>query len=400
VEKERNNVTTSYINTIKGFSSMKRIIALTLLLLISNFALAASPYITVIDAGSTGSRAFLFQLIKEKPIAIRTIAIARIKPGISDYVKNPEIAGNKILNLLDKLYSSRKVDKKSIPTYIYATGRMRTMPQSKSKPILDAVRKRLVSSDFTHIKEIALIKGKREGLYQWLTINYLLGNFIHTDRPKVAILEAGASSVQIAFTDREKKGTKNTTPNQEKQKEFRVFSLSFPLAGLNEVEARVNAQKANKGSCYAGNYFNNDASFDWKKCNDKIASAILPNNVLPKSVKRKFKHSLSQNTPIIATAGFYYTAALLDYSSLTSLKEVVNEKCSLPWTELRETYKDNPSLRFLPPSCLRSTYIYRVLHDKFGIPLNYPHLSFKGNINNHPISWTLGVAYLAYRKQN
>ncbi len=87
-----------------------------------------------------------------------------------------------------------------------ATAGLRLLPGDRAESILDAIRQELVSNwpfFFPDSDAVSILDGKDEGLYAWLTVNYLLGNFKPTPdgrkRPTAAVMDLGGGSTQLVF---------------------------------------------------------------------------------------------------------------------------------------------------------------------------------------------------------
>jgi len=108
--------------------------------------------------------------------------------GISSFASRPGEVGEEHLRpLLD--YALKHIPEQhqsSTPLFLLATAGMRLLPLPQQSAILDAAcayaRQRtpfLLPDCDSHFQ---VIDGKTEGLYGWISINYLLGSF---DRPEL-----------------------------------------------------------------------------------------------------------------------------------------------------------------------------------------------------------------------
>ena len=70
---------------------------------------------------------------------------------------------------------------KETPLYILATAGMRLLPKDAQETILKNLRTGITSRYAFAFPEanMEIISGRQEGIYQWLAINYVLGNFDH-----------------------------------------------------------------------------------------------------------------------------------------------------------------------------------------------------------------------------
>merc|ERR1712000_330385 len=121
--------------------------------------------------------------------------------GLSSYKGNPEGAARSLDPLLD--VAMQKVPEKiksCTPIAVKATAGLRKVGDEMSKKILEAVRTRLeteypfpvVSADKGGVE---VMDGKDEGVYAWITTNYLLGKIGGPDEtPTAAVFDLGGVS--------------------------------------------------------------------------------------------------------------------------------------------------------------------------------------------------------------
>lgn len=160
----------------------------------------------MIDAGSTGSRIHIyrFNFCNGPSPTLEDEIFLQIKPGLSSYPDTPKLAA-KSLDVLLKA-AVRNIPSRfwgCTPVAVKATAGLRLLGEAKSQAILDAVRKRLETKyPFQVIKKdgVVVMDGKDEGVYAWITVNYLLDYFgKKTKVPTAAIMDLGGGSTQIVF---------------------------------------------------------------------------------------------------------------------------------------------------------------------------------------------------------
>merc|ERR550517_1121095 len=99
---------------------------------------------------------------------------------------------------------------KETPLYILATAGMRLLEKEKQEAVLANVRKGIRENFQFYFPEghLEIISGKQEGIYQWLSINYVLGKFQHAehlgnDEELVAVEPSGhENSENLVFRPR------------------------------------------------------------------------------------------------------------------------------------------------------------------------------------------------------
>jgi guanosine-diphosphatase len=161
----------------------------------------------MIDAGSTGSRIHIYKFNNCGPSPSYEYEVFKqTKPGLSSYAANPVGAAESLDVLLDEAV---KVVPRSLhsctPVAVKATAGLRLLGSAQSEAILTAVRHRLHENyPFSVVEKdgVVIMDGKDEGVYAWITANYLL-NTIRADSPRhvqsYAVLDLGGASTQIVF---------------------------------------------------------------------------------------------------------------------------------------------------------------------------------------------------------
>ncbi|WWC69221.1 uncharacterized protein I206_103158 [Kwoniella pini CBS 10737] len=164
-------------------------------------------YALTIDAGSTGSRIHVYKFNNCGPSPqLEYETFKMLNPGLSAYARDPTAAAASLDPLLKEAY--RVVPKelwKCTPVEVKATAGLRLLGQQESVAILDEVRNRLETNwDFVvnGEKSVEIMDGKDEGVYAWITANYLLGKIgegVASDVDTLAVMDLGGASTQIVF---------------------------------------------------------------------------------------------------------------------------------------------------------------------------------------------------------
>ncbi|KAI9769007.1 MAG: Guanosine-diphosphatase [Geoglossum umbratile] len=168
-------------------------------------------YAIVIDAGSTGSRihVYRFNNCADTPeLEGEEFKMTEKKPdgsGLSSY-DIPEEAAESLDPLMEVAMRTVPDDMKSCtPIVVKATAGLRQLGAQKSELILEAVRHRLETVyPFALVSRekggVEVMDGKDEGVYAWITTNYLLGKIGGPDKsPTAAVFDLGGGSTQIVF---------------------------------------------------------------------------------------------------------------------------------------------------------------------------------------------------------
>ncbi|KAJ6744230.1 ADENOSINE/GUANOSINE DIPHOSPHATASE [Salix purpurea] len=170
-----------------------------------NSARDSRSYAVIFDAGSSGSRVHVYCFDRNLdlvPIGKELELFVMLKPGLSAYANNPQEAARSLASLLDKAESSvPKVLRPKTPVRVGATAGLRALGMDASNKILQAVRDflRAKSTLKSEANGVTVLDGSQEGSYQWVTINYLLGNLGKKYSNTVGVVDLGGGSVQMAY---------------------------------------------------------------------------------------------------------------------------------------------------------------------------------------------------------
>ncbi len=191
------------------YTRLKRLV-FSILLLFSVSIVVYAQKVAIIDAGSSGSRLFVYQIDKATTPTLRLIfpttpeqkkvAKGRALSSVANHTDSVRI-------FLEQMTTHYKGDQTNI--YILATAGMRLKSQSQAEAVYEKLKK-LGSVNGYIVKEAMTISGQYEGLYGWIAANYDHGNIdikqsikgdvlSYTDYPH-GILEIGGASMQLAFS--------------------------------------------------------------------------------------------------------------------------------------------------------------------------------------------------------
>ena len=169
-------------------------------------------YALMIDAGSTGSRIHVYRFNNCGPTPdleaekFQQTAKKDGGSGLSAYKDDAEGAAKSLDVLLDVAMKNVPDKLKSCtPLAVKATAGLRKLGTDASEKILKAVRHRLETKyPFPILSDekggVQVMDGKDEGVYAWITANYLLGKIGGPDKnPTAAVFDLGGGSTQIVF---------------------------------------------------------------------------------------------------------------------------------------------------------------------------------------------------------
>eukprot|EP00928_Gymnodinium_smaydae_P064923 TRINITY_DN48156_c0_g1_i1.p1 TRINITY_DN48156_c0_g1~~TRINITY_DN48156_c0_g1_i1.p1 ORF type:complete len:461 (+),score=72.97 TRINITY_DN48156_c0_g1_i1:65-1384(+) len=176
----------------------------------SGFLLADAKveYFAVCDAGSTGTRLYVFQ-VDAKAGKASSVFVKKIKPGLSSYVARPADAGPPLLKLLrEGAQAVPEGERKRLGLKIFGTAGMRLLKSEEQASVWQEVEDALAGDpeypfDVSAI-EAGTVSGEEEGLWAVLTTNFLTGHM--SDKllsngkgSPLGLMDLGGSSTQIAI---------------------------------------------------------------------------------------------------------------------------------------------------------------------------------------------------------
>ena len=154
----------------------------------------------------------------------------QLQPGLSSFRGRPQAAADSLKPLLEEAIKAvPKSEQHCTPVAVKATAGLRLLGKKDSDAILARVRTVLETDwPFPVISKeeegVAIMEGKDEGVYAWITINYLLG-LIGPNAKKgesAAVMDLGGASTQIVFEPSFESDEVNISPGDH------VYELSLP----------------------------------------------------------------------------------------------------------------------------------------------------------------------------
>ncbi|XP_060778028.1 ectonucleoside triphosphate diphosphohydrolase 3 [Neoarius graeffei] len=400
-------------------------------------------YGIVLDAGSSRTTVYLYQWPAEKENntgVVNQTAKCPVKgPGISEDNAEAWKNLNECMENIKEFIPPHQHS--STPIFLGATAGMRLLRQKseeESNAILIKVRNYLRSLPFA-FHNASIISGQEEGLYGWITVNYLMGKFLEKNiwnawvhphgAQTVGSLDLGGASTQIAFVAPSDAKGQDLISVSLYGYEYNVYTHSFLCYGKNEAEKQVLAELVKQSSdllrinhpCYPLGYnitMSKDDIFGSECTKNAIPAGYSSGKTFTffgqsdpakcKTVVRKIfdlkscqkKEHCSFNgvyqPPVtgdfMAYAGFYYTADNMNVKGSNSLEKfnaTIWSFCSMNWKELKKNY--NVSEKHLRSYCFSANYVHTILRDgyKFNTD-NWENINFQKEVNKTSIAWSLG----------
>lgn len=209
-------------------------------------------YVIMIDAGSTGSRIHVYKFDTcVSPPALLHEEFKMLNPGLSSFDTDTKGAAASLDPLLAVALETVPKNKQlCTPVAVMATAGLRLLGQEKSDAILKEVRRHLeVDYPFAVVDGdgVSIMDGKDEGVYAWITANYLLGNIGSAEKiPTAAVFDLGGGSTQIVF-EPEMGDNEKMVEGEHKyelsfgNRQFTLYQFSHLGYGLMQGRNKVNA---------------------------------------------------------------------------------------------------------------------------------------------------------------
>ncbi|CCE91143.1 guanosine diphosphatase TDEL_0C02540 [Torulaspora delbrueckii] len=209
-------------------------------------------FVLMIDAGSSGSRIHVYEFdVCTQPPTLIEETFKMLEPGLSSYDTDADGAARSLDPLLERALETIPKDKRGCaPVAVKATAGLRLLGDAKADKILSAVRSHLENDyPFPVVQGdgVSVMGGDDEGVYAWITTNYLLGNIGAGSKiPTSAVFDLGGGSTQIVFEP--------TFPPNEKMidgehkyeltfggQKYTLYQFSHLGYGLNQGRNKINA---------------------------------------------------------------------------------------------------------------------------------------------------------------
>lgn len=303
------------------------------------------------------------------------------------------------------------------PFLFYATAGMRLLAVDEQRTLLRAVYKYLHSNSPFLVKEsrVSMISGEQEGIYGWLTVNYLMDTFL-LNQGTLGFVDMGGASSQLTFatSDSKKKkvfsiGVKSLAGEVQ---HYQVFSASILGSGVNQAFEHhllllllLPRQGVNEEEGVVENpCLNKDLVLERKKVRFKgTGNYYQCRSVLLPLLKETFGSSsfltnqwnYQGNHHFIGVSEFWYIAEEIlgpyfkgGAYNAADFDQAAQRFCQKSW-KLGGGEKRKEQ-------CFKAAWLSVVIHHGYGIPRDTlrPLLLIKNEVNKFELSWALGAVLL------
>lgn len=353
---------------------------------------AQAHYAIYMDAGSSGTRLYLYQIEQSNldlPM-INEVFSKKVEGGLASFKDNTAGVTQPIKKLLDQVseqLKKNKVNLQEVPISILSTGGMRLLTRSEQANIYKSIRQFILKNYHFSLGKIETISGEEEGLYGWLAVNYLQGT-LQRHLPTVGSLDMGNASTQITFEMKDKNIQENDHVFKLRinEQDYTVFSKSFLGLGLREARNSI-SKTQNAAACYPLNFKINERSgkFDLDECDQLYMNVIRSYSINTAS-------DYPEHISFIAYGAFYGPLHFLNVENPVSEKNInaaIKNICYQSWESLEEDYREKIKPDYLPYNCAEASAIKVLLFNAY--QLKNHSIFIKKEINKHKITWTYGA---------
>ena len=356
----------------------------------------------IVDASSSASTLTAFQWRSDDRVGLPVIETLElpelpecepVEPGLGGYGDRPGAAAGSLAPLIRCARAHLGGDVERIERaafHVRATAGLRLLPEAQRQAVLAAVERALAAEPFGETS-VRVISGGEEGVFGWLTVNYLLGHLHHGGTfPTVGALDLGGGSTQVTFVPVDR-------PREHAQtiylsgKRYPLYTYSY--LGLGQDQAR---ERVDSPACFLPGYpFAPDrvGAGDYDACRDAIRRTLAkPCEDEPCSLFGVYQPPIYGD--LLAFSVYYFTA---DYFGLSGglspleLEARAREFCATPWSELVAREPEAEASPYVPNYCFAGAYVVTLLTDGWGLAPTTDRVHAVRRIQGSRVGWTLGA---------
>ncbi|EPX74949.1 guanosine-diphosphatase Gda1 [Schizosaccharomyces octosporus yFS286] len=406
-------------------------------------------YVIMIDAGSTGSRVHVYQFNNCNPTPkLEEEYFLMTEPGLSSFAGDPDGAAASLDPLLD--FALKHVPdeyKNCSPISVKATAGLRLTGEHEARAILNTVKAHLIEKypfPLAGEDSVSILDGTMEGVYAWVTINYLLGSLnVDSSKSTVAVMDLGGASTQLVFEPHFYDSQQKLSEGDHKyvleynNKAYELYQFSHLGYGLKEARKSIHKIVVNtadnlresladdvsyeithpclhlNGSIHHSSAKENGVSINYIFNGPSLAHGSLQCRAFAEQILYKEKEcqlapcsfngvhqpkftETFNDAPIYLISYFYDRMVDLGMPStftIEDMKYLADRVCSGPnsWVDAFSLTRSLSALQQEPEWCLDLNYMIALLSVGYEIP-NQRQLHTAKKINNKELGWCLGAS--------
>ena len=380
-----------------------------------------TEYAILFDAGSSGTRMEIYQFLASGPtlkpsdILELNASPAKVEPGLSSLADDPSQVEEYMTPLLESAKKTIPEDKQaSTPIFLLATAGMRLLPEDQAGAILNEVRKLFNDKDkcpfmFQDDNDARIITGTTEGIYSWVTVNFLAGAY-SLKGFTYGSLDLGGASHQNTWIFYGNHSDVVAIPIAGRN--FSLFARSYLGFGQDQARERylgVIAQKEDcaensecvvKSPCHNKGFKEPLTFDDQERVFEGTAQVNLCRQIIskiffchsPNLEECPFSDQPKLEGKFYAFSAFYYVLtginAVCSYCENNRVSSFTIGKYSKSFckTDYNEV-KEDP---YAKNNCFGANYIYELLTEGYGLR-PYRKIRVANSLNGFDLGWTLGA---------
>jgi len=422
------------------------LVILTIFLLIYE---VSSDYTVLLDAGSTGTRCYVYTFDKQQPFqSITEIARQRSMNAMSLFVNDTKGLTDEIISLINFAKSNVPITNWPITNIsLKATAGLRSLSNEDQNWIISQTSSILSNSGFMfYSNDTKVISGEEEALYDFLAITIALHKNMLNDYSSIckncsiSAADLGGSSQQIAFAYNKNNNSNNNSNNSNNKiideyiideytictpdwliDEQEILAKSLKnrglIAAMDEVITKFYSNSCNNNvnnshcsneemiyhPCLSPgdtNYYEGTEPLkglgDFDRCLELLKKVLLEDTFFnPKCLHRHATYpymiiGMDNYPKILEILKLSDKGVLAPQDIAIAGKEI----CQRSWIDLLSDFPPGlPSYR-TQRACFGAAYVYLMITDVYG--LNHRDKAFLAieNLGTMELSWTLGAAVI------
>ena len=380
-----------------------------------------TEYAILFDAGSSGTRMEIYQFLASGPtlkpsdILELSPSPAKVEPGLSSLADEPSQVEDYMTPLLESAKKTIPEDKQtSTPIFLFATAGMRLVPKDQADAVLKEVRKLFNNKEkcpfmFQDDNDARIITGKTEGIYAWVTVNFLVGAY-RSKGLTYGSLDLGGASHQNAWK------FNSSHPDiaivDFAGKKYKIFARSYLGFGQDQARERylgVIAQEQNcaeNSECVVKSPCHNKGFKESLKFGDQ--ERVFEGTAQVRRCRKVIREVFFCHLPDVQKCPFYDQPKLKGrfygfssfYYILTGIGAVCsdceNNKVTPRKVNLysksfcKKDYDDLEKNPYAKNQCFGGNFIYELLTEGYRLGL-YRKIRVTNSLNGFKLGWTLGA---------
>ena len=372
-------------------------------------------YAIVFDAGSTKTKMEIYKTnLNAPPLDVSDIhqldpSPSKVKPGIADLAGKPTAVEDYLKPLLTSAMKTVPREKhKSTPIIFLATGGMRLL-KDQANAILKEVKELFNDKNKCPFKfdsdDAKVISGAFEGIYAWISFNFLKGNLIPGNRHSTSgILDLGGASHQNTFDYPNNRTNTNIFSLTVGGKTYHIFARGYLGYGLNQARQRyleiITWQSITKGviksPCHHKG-FQEQMTVRGKvlmmigTASVDICRSIIEKTFFCKTPDCPFYDQPCLQGDFAGFSGIFYAAygtGMLCYNCMKPLSAAMFDTSSRNFCS--KPYQAVNSDPYAKQNCFQSNFVYQLLTKGYGLPAN-KMIQVDNKLRGFDLGWTLGA---------